>query len=87
MLTCLAMIKIKHAVVIITDHLTMFTCVAILSIKQLTTFFVFPYSDGRYPRPVSRLSFRSKVRGGLFDTGRVDTQELLGDLDDSGRCF
>ncbi|KAK7101016.1 phospholipid-transporting ATPase ABCA1-like [Littorina saxatilis] len=33
--------------------------------------------NGRYPRPVSRLSFRSKNRP------RVDTQELLTDNDDS----
>ena len=55
--------------------------------SQTTVFSCLFHSDGRYPRPVSQLSFRSKMRGSLFATGRVDTQELLGNLDDSGRYF
>ncbi|KAL8582197.1 hypothetical protein ACOMHN_004116 [Nucella lapillus] len=37
--------------------------------------------NGRYPRPVSRLSFREKERRGLFGNARNDTLDLLGDTD------
>ncbi|KAL8576510.1 hypothetical protein ACOMHN_003068 [Nucella lapillus] len=38
---------------------------------------------GRYPRAVSRLSFRDRNRRGLLDVGRSDTDNLLSDQDDN----
>ena len=56
-----------------------------LSLKSDSCVSCLPHTDGRYPRPVSRLSFRSKMRGLLFSTRRVDTQGLMEDLDDNGK--
>jgi hypothetical protein len=51
----------------------------------------FAFQGGKYPRPVSRLSFRRKKFGiaglqdGAFVGGSLDKQDLLnGNLDDTG---
>lgn len=43
-------------------------------------------ADGRYPRPVSRLSFRSKIRNTFF-SNHVDAKELLDDTDDTSKLI